>query len=386
MRPVVHPEMNTLTLLAMSALLASSLLPAAAAPLGQFEGETGVGNPKLAGSCQYDETRQEYTIAGAGTNMWFTSDQCHFAWKKMKGDFLLRTRVEFVGRGALPHRKVGWLVRPSLDTSAPYADCAEHGDGLTSLQYRPAAGSNTEQIKLAITNADVLQFERKGNTYIFSAARFGEPFVSAELTNFNLGDDVYAGLFVCSHTGDVVEKVICRDVRIIKPVKQGFTPYRDFIGSSLEVLNPHTGKLQVLRESAEPFEAPNWTHDGAALVYNVSGRKEGWGRLCRFDLAQKTAVNIDTGFANRNNNDHILSFDGTMLAISDQSAGQSSICVVPAAGGTPRRLTTLSPSYAHGWSPDGNLLSTPAAATTSTTFTRFPARAATKSASLIPRG
>ncbi|HWD19621.1 MAG TPA: biopolymer transporter TolR [Verrucomicrobiae bacterium] len=343
----------------MAAIMTATGLHAAGAALGQFEGETDLGEPTLAGSCQYDAARQEYRVSGAGTNMWFTRDQCHFVWKKMKGDFLLRTRVEFVGKGAVDHRKVGWMVRPSLDPLSPYADAAEHGDGLTSLQYRVAVGSNTDQLRLNVTNADVLQFERKGNTYIFSAARYGEPFVSAELPDFKLGDEVYVGLFVCSHTADVVETAICRDVRIVKPVKESFVPYRDFIGSALEILEVPTGRLEMIRESAEPFEAPNWTHDGRALIYNVSGRKEGWGRLCRFDLADKKAATIDTDFANRNNNDHVLSFDGRMLAISDQSAGhggQSAVFTVPVGGGSPEPLTKLSPSYAHGWSPDGKFI------------------------------
>ncbi len=133
----------------------------------------------------------------------------------------------------------------------------------------------------------MLQFERKGNTYIFSAAHFGEPFVSAELTNFDLGDDVYAGLFVCSHDANVIEKAIFRDVRIIRPVKEGFVPYKDYIGSVLEILDVHSGKLEQIYQSAQPFEAPNWTKDGSALIYNISGRAEGWGRLNRFDLAPK---------------------------------------------------------------------------------------------------
>ena len=33
-----------------------------------------------------------------------------FVWKKMKGDFLLRTRVSFIGEGAVNHRKIGWMV------------------------------------------------------------------------------------------------------------------------------------------------------------------------------------------------------------------------------------------------------------------------------------
>jgi WD40 repeat protein len=327
--------------------------------LGQFDGQTDVGSPKISGSASYDAVKQEYTLTGSGTNMWGNNDQFHFLWKLMKGDFILRTRVGFIGKGVEPHRKVGWMVRPSLDPSAPYVDCAEHGDGLTSLQYRQNHGADTAQIELPITNADVIQFERKGNTYIFSAAHFGEPFVTARFSDITLPDDVYAGLFICAHNGNVVEKATFRDVRIIRPARGGFIPYQDYLGSHLEILDVHSGRLELIHSSAQPFEAPNWTPDGCALIYNVSGRSEGWGRLCRFDLATRKATVIDTGFAVGNNNDHALSFDGTMLGISDESAshgGKSAIFTVPVGGGTPRRVTALTPSYLHGWSPDGKFL------------------------------
>jgi len=346
--------------LTLTALLSAVALSGVAQnnSLGQFEANGDMGNPTLVGSASYDPASQEYTLTGAGTNMWFGRDQYHFAWKKLKGDFILRTRVEFEGKGVDPHRKVGWMVRPSLDADAPYADTAEHGDGLTSLQFRRAKGANTEQVQLAITNANVLQFERKGNTYIFSAARYGEPFVTGQITNLDLGDEVYVGLYLCSHNGSVVERAKFRDVRIIRPVKEGFTPYRDYIGSVLEILEVHTGKLEEIYRAQQPFEAPNWTTDGTALIYNISGRAEGWGRLARFDLATRTPILIDTGTGIKNNNDHVLSFDGTMLGISDQSApgGQSTIYTLPSTGGTPKRITSLTPSYLHGWSPDAKWL------------------------------
>ena len=345
----------------MSALLASGILTARSqdAALGVFESHGDVGSPKLAGSAAWNPASQEYTLSGAGSNLWFASDECHFLWKKMKGDFILRTRVEFIGQGAIAHRKIGWMVRQSLAPDAPYADTAEHGSGLTSLQFRRAAGSNTEEITLGITNADVLQFERRGNTYIFSAARYGEPFTSAQLTNLDLGDDVYAGLFICSHTADVVEKAIFRDVRIIRPAPIGFVPYHDYIGSVLEILDVQSGKLAQIYESEEPFEAPNWTREGHALIYNLSGGGENRGRLSRFDLASKTPLILNTGPCVRNNNDHVLSFDGTMLGISDQSeghGGKSRVFTVPVQGGTPQAITPLTPSYCHGWSPSGKFL------------------------------
>ena len=347
--------------LIMSTIISAGTVPALSQsnPPGEFEGNADIGSPKLAGSAEYDSANQVYTVAGAGSNMWFSSDQCHFVWKKLKGDFILRTRLEFLGAGAVPHRKAGWLVRPNLDPGAPHVDTAEHGSGLTSLQFRRAAGNKTEELTLAITNADVLQLERQGHSYTFSAAHYGEPFVSAQLPNLDLGDEVLAGLFVCSHDADVIEKALFHDVRIIRPVKTGFVPYKDYIGSVLEILDVHTGKLEKVYSSTQPFEAPNWTTDGHALVFNISGRAAGWGRLNRFDLTTRIPSLLDTAPANRNNNDHVLSFDGTMLGLSDQSedhGGQSCIFTVPVQGGTPRRITSLTPSYLHGWSPDGKFL------------------------------
>ena len=104
--------------------------------LGQFDGHGDVGSPKIAGSGAYNALSQEYALSAAGVNMWAQRDEFHFAWKKMKGDFILQARVELLGTGVDPHRKLGLIVRPSLDADAPYADVAVHGDGLVSLQYR----------------------------------------------------------------------------------------------------------------------------------------------------------------------------------------------------------------------------------------------------------
>ncbi len=344
--------------MAVAAAVSLAATPAPSLPVGEFEAHVDIGSPKLAGSATYNAASVEYRLSAGGVNMWAQRDEFHFAWKKLRGDFILQARVEFLGKGVDPHRKAGWMVRQSLHADSPYADAVVHGDGLTSLQCRKTRGAITEQIQSAAKGADVIQLERKGNSYTFLAARFGEPFAESRLADLDLGDDVYVGLFLCSHNADVVEKAVFRDVRVIRPAKEGFVAYREYIGSHLELLDVETGRRQVLMSSAQPFEAPNWTPDGKALIYNGSGRGENRGKLFRFDLATRTSALIDTGYANRNNNDHVLSFDGTMLGISDQSTDQnrSTIFTVPAGGGTPKRITPLTPSYLHGWSPDGKFL------------------------------
>ena len=100
------------------------------------------------------------------------------------------------------------------------------------------------------------------------------------------------------------------------------------------------------------FEAPNWTRDGAAFLFNSGGR------IYRLPVTGGKPIMIDTGFADRCNNDHGISPDSNSLAISDQSQEEhrSIVYIVPIGGGTPRRITQCSPSYWHGWSPDGRTL------------------------------
>ena len=228
-------------------------------PVGYFEGSGDVGAPALAGSTTYDAQAQTYTIVGAGTNMWATRDEFQFVWRKLSGNFIVRTHAAFVGTGVDPHRKIGWIARKSLDADSAYVDAAVHGDGLTSLQFRKKAGAVTAQIESTLKAPDVIQLERRGGTYIMSVARFGEPFVVTETSAVDLGDDVYVGLFVCSHNPKVQERAVFSNVRIVVPPKIGWTPYRDYIGSNLEIMTVATGARTVLHTSPISIQAPNWT-------------------------------------------------------------------------------------------------------------------------------
>ena len=346
----------------LTGLLAGCLalaLNSSADSVGQFAQHGDIGSPDIAGSTVYDPSVQTYRMSGSGINLWASSDQFQYAWNKIKGDFIVRARFEFVGLGTDPHRKLGWMVRPSLDPDSAYADACVHGDGLTSLQYRRTKGAITEQVILDLKGGDVIQLERRGNTYIFSSARFGETFVTGTLADLDLGEEVNVGLFLCSHNPKVKEEAVFKDVRIIRPPKAGYVPYRDYIGSHLEILNVHTGKLEIVHSSAEQFEAPNWMPDNRTIIMNISGPGSNKGLLKTFDLVTRQLAPLDTGFANHNNNDHVLSFDGKQLAISHHNTDEgyrSAVYTLPSAGGTPVRITKNAPSYLHGWSPDGQWL------------------------------
>jgi WD40 repeat protein len=329
-----------------------SSVVAAQNPVGAFDAQTDVGHVKRAGSASYDPRLQTYAITGSGQNMWGDHDDFHFVWKRLTGNFILSTRAHFVGKGVEAHRKIGWTIRPSLETNAPHVTAALHGDGLASLQFRRTPGATTEESKsaLSLPNADaVIQLERRDSVFIMSVARFGDTLVTHEVAGVSLPDTVYVGLFVCAHNDTVVERAEFSNVRITKPPAPAFVPYRDYLGSNLEILDVASGNATIVHQYKGSFQAPNWAHDGKALIYAQEGH------LYRFDIASHSVDVINTAFATHNNNDHVLSFDGRMLAISNnapEDSGVSIVYTVPTSGGTPKRITAKGPSYLHGWSPD----------------------------------
>ena len=88
-------------------------------------------------------------LTGAGYNIWADHDEFQFVWKKMKGDFILYTKAEFLGSWVNYHRKVGWMVRKTLDGKSPHVNAVVHGDGLNliTIQENGRCANRRDKIK-----------------------------------------------------------------------------------------------------------------------------------------------------------------------------------------------------------------------------------------------
>jgi len=324
---------------------------------GIFQESSDIGSVINTGKANYNPETDIYTLSGSGTNMWFNNDEFHFLWRKMIGNIILTSQVVFMGTGTESHRKAGLIVRKTLDPGSPYISAAYHGDGLVAMQYRTEKDSVTSEFRTGEDSLSVLQLIIHGDTVIIQAAAKGNVLqeVGRLVIDFVGEEEYYIGLFVCSHNPDVIEEAQFYNTRMNIPVKDDFIPYTDYIGSRLEVLDVETGRRKIIFESDFPIEAPNWSRDGKFFIVNAGGII--YQILVSGDKIEK----INTGFANSNNNDHGLSPDGTKLVIShhaqDKPAGENSVIyTLPAEGGKPVQITPNSPSYWHGWSPDGNYL------------------------------
>ena len=238
--------------------------------IGIFDEAIDIGHPKKSGWSKYDASTQEYRMEGGGSNIWFNRDELQFLYKKIKGDFILTANFAFAGAEGNGHKKIGWMVRESVDEAAASMNAVVHGDGLVVLQWRDMRGAYMRdpegEIFSAKRNAEIIQLERSGKKFIMRVAHPGEPLQEVGSHEMpDLKDAVVAGLYICSHDSDKVEQSRVWNVRIDKPADNNYnanplvhtTPLSGTLGSRLETMNVFDGKRLVIRESAGKFEAPN---------------------------------------------------------------------------------------------------------------------------------
>lgn len=316
--------------------------------LGDFEGGCDVGRVGHAGAVRFDSDAREYHITGSGANVWGAEDAFHFVWRTFRGDVTLTADVRWPGQGNHPHRKTGWMIRQGLEPNAPYVDAVIHGDGLICLQYRKTTGSTTEEIQSPTSAPATIRFERNGDLFSLSISRDGKPFEPIGSLSVVLKDPLYAGLVVCSHDNSTSETAVLSNVEFagIGQIKAEDR----IIESTLEIIDVETSERRIVYRASDHFEAPNWSPDGSYLLFNSKGR------LYKISLGGGEPKMLDTGFADKCNNDHGFSPDGKWLAISHSQQGQSLIYIIPSGGGVPRQVTQSGPSYWHAWSPDGRTL------------------------------
>lgn len=318
-----------------------------------FESNSDIGETPKRGSLQLDATTGEYRVTGGGANIWANTDAFQFVWKTVSGDISITADVHFVGEGAVAHRKAALMIRQNLEPGSAYADVALHGDGLTSLQYRPVADAPTQEIRSELKAPLRIRIERRGDTFTLFAGAPGEELKASGPATVALQDPVYVGLAMCSHDANVLETAVFANVKIEKPAPR--TGQRPRYGSKIAIFDLADKSARVIYETKDTFEAPNWSLDGKFLLANSGGH------LYRIALdgsgsATPQALGLDQSL--RCNNDHGISPDGKSIAFSASSPAsrQSQVYVANSDGSNPRMIVSAAPSYFHGWAPDGKML------------------------------
>ena len=343
---------SSLILLAVSCLVAVS----GAGSIGPFESNTDVGVTPHKGKVELGAPGV-YRVTGGGADMWGKADAFHFAWKKMSGNMALTADVRFIGSSAQEKRKAALLIRQGLEPEAAYADVALHGNGEIALQWRTAAAAVTQDTVQAGGNLDMsspvrIRIERRGDRFTVLAGKPGGPLTTTGPTTVTMQDPVYVGLAVCSHDANSLETAEFSNVTM-EPLPQA--PQRVSYRSRISIYDMRDKSTRTLFQADTVWEAPNWSHDGKYLVANSGGK------LYRIPVdgtnVTPEVINIDPTL--RLNNDHAPSWDGKFIAFSASSptSRSSQVYLANADGSNAHIMVTTTPSYFHGWSPDGKYLS-----------------------------
>jgi TolB protein len=203
----------------MRALLLLSVLAgsafAQAGSLGAFTTSSDVGDPPIKGSAQFDAATGQYKITGSGTDIWAKSDQFHYLWREMSGNFAVTATAQFLTEGN-EHRKAVIMLRKSLDADSPFIHLVIHGNGMPGLQFRTTKADNTNTVDLPIEGPGTfkLKLVRQGATITVWLAKDGAALRELGHTTNALGSPVLVGLGVSSHTQAATNTVLFSDVSV----------------------------------------------------------------------------------------------------------------------------------------------------------------------------
>jgi Tol biopolymer transport system component len=345
--------------LCVLSLLASPLrlCPIAAQSLGIFEGQSDVGSVNPPGAAHYSLATGIYTITSSGADLWSTTDGFHFLWKKASGDVSLAADMDFPAKTGShnPHRKAVLIFRQTLDADGAYADVAQHGSGLTALQFRRTKGDTTQSIELSTAAPSRVCLEKRGDTFTMFVGLQGEPLhQSGAAIKLHLDEPFYVGIGLSAHDPAGVETATFSHLDYEQLAPPAASPALAVYSTIQAIqIDPNLRRSTVVYTARARAQAPNWSRDGASLIFNQDGR------LYTVPVDGKgTPQPIDVGAATACNGSHGFSPDGKSLAITCTTPGNpgNRVYIVPSAGGTPRMVTANPDSYFHSWSPDGKTI------------------------------
>lgn len=182
--------------------------------LGIFEQAVDIGDDLVRGTSSYDRAKKQYTVAGGGVDMWENSDDFHFLWRRVSGNWISITcTLALPPEGDDPYPKAGLMFRQSLEDDAPYVDALLHANGMIALQYRRRKGEPTGQI-ISEFRGDRLMLERKKHWMVIWVGTPDGGFVECGSVDFDFPQSFYAGLAVCAHNRDRLLTVRFSDVTL----------------------------------------------------------------------------------------------------------------------------------------------------------------------------
>ena len=179
-------------------LVANSALGQFLDPLPAPWADADIGGPGVMGGASYVTNTPVWMVEGGGGDIWGTSDQLHYVYQAITGDWDIRARVASIGV-ANGNAKVGLMMRESFAATAMHA-CVDvtPGYGLEFLWRTTTGGSGSGIQQSGVLAPYWVRLTRVGNVFTGYSSSNGVNWTQVYALVIVMPDQIYAGLEVCA--------------------------------------------------------------------------------------------------------------------------------------------------------------------------------------------
>lgn len=175
-----------------------------------------IGSPSLSGSTTHSSG--VFTMQGAGTDIWNSSDQFHFLYQRVTGDVEVVARVDGL-TGQHVWSKAGVMIRASLDGNSAHGTAVVSASRGVHFQRRTSTSASSLSTEGTPTgSAPVwLKAVRSGSRVTASWSSNGTSWTEIGSSSISLGSSAYVGIAITSHEPGARSTARVSDVSVTGP-------------------------------------------------------------------------------------------------------------------------------------------------------------------------
>ena len=170
--------------------------PSAAQALPSGWAARDIGSPQVAGSSTYANSK--FTVAGAGSDIWGTTDQFYFVYRQLTGDGTVVARVDSLQQAHL-WSKAGVMIREGLTAGAKNAYTLVSSGKGRAFQRRTATSGTSLSTIVTGAPPSWVRIQRAGSTFTSSVSADGVTWQTIGSETIAMTATTYVGIAVTSH-------------------------------------------------------------------------------------------------------------------------------------------------------------------------------------------
>lgn len=175
--------------------------------------QQNIGSPSVKGNASYDPTADQFSVSGAGKDIWGKSDQFNYVYQPWTGDGAI---IALVSSQTNSHEfaKAGIMIRETLNADSKHVDLLLTPSNGFTFQYRAETGGTSQSEKIASTSPAWIKLERKGNVIKGYVSNNGLNWGDLGNVTLNINASLYVGLAVSSHNESKLSTAIFDKVKV----------------------------------------------------------------------------------------------------------------------------------------------------------------------------